>query len=138
MSQVIIMAVLFAGSYHEYPRSRRNTRTESSPMPTDTIPTTWPVARYITTLQQHLPDLAQQYDITALGVFGSYVRNEQTADSDLDVLVAFGDISRHSLLTIVQIAYELSDLLGVNVDLVLRDGLKPTIGRHILDEVVWI
>lgn len=106
--------------------------------PKNAIPETWPIASYIATLRCHLPDLIQHYHIRALGVFGSYVRNEQTAESDLDVLVEFEDLSQHSLFSIVGIAHTLSDMLGVKVDLVLREGLKPAIGRSILDEVVWV
>lgn len=107
-------------------------------MTTDTIPATWPVAAYITALRHHLPMLSQQYHIKALGVFGSYVRNEQSLESDLDVLVEFDDLSQHSLFSIVGIQHTLSDMLGVSVDLVLRASLKPNIGRCILDEVVWL
>ncbi len=107
-------------------------------MTADTIPTTWPVAAYIAVLRHHLPTLSRQYHIKALGVFGSYIRNEQSSESDLDVLVEFDDLSQHSLFSIVGIQHTLSDILGVSVDLVLREGLKPHIGRCILDEVVWL
>jgi hypothetical protein len=102
------------------------------------IPDTWPVAAHIATLRRHLPDLARQYRIKSLGVFGSYIRNEQTTESDLDVLVEFDDMSHLTLLTIARIENELSDQLGIKVDLVLREALKPAIGRYILDEVVWL
>jgi hypothetical protein len=111
--------------------------TETLPTP-QIIPDTWPVAAHIATLRRHLPDLARQYGIKSLGVFGSYIRNEQTPESDLDVLVEFDDLSQQSLFSIVGIEHTLSDLLGVRVDLVLREGLKPAIGRYILDEVMWL
>jgi hypothetical protein len=101
-----------------------------------TIPEHWPVAAHIATLRRHLPDLAQRYHITSLGVFGSYVRNEQTPESDLDVLVEFDDVP--NLFTYVEIRETLSHLTGVSVDLVHRSGLKPFIGEYILDEVVMI
>jgi hypothetical protein len=100
------------------------------------LPATWEIARLVRVLRALLPDLARRYQITALGVFGSYVRNEQGPGSDLDVLVEFGEVP--SLLTYVGIQQELSDRLGVRVDLVHRPELKPDIGQAVLDEVVWL
>jgi len=89
---------------------------------------------FIRILRQHLPELKEKYSVSYLGVFGSYVRGEQTGKSDLDVLVKFDEVPR--LLKYVELEYYLSDLLGVKVDLVTRTGLKPNIGKHILNEVV--
>jgi hypothetical protein len=100
------------------------------------IPDTWPVAAHIATLRRHLPDLARQYRIKSLGVFGSYIRNEQTTESDLDVLIEFDTLP--GLFTYVEIQETLSELTGVTVDLVHRSGLKPFIGKNILEEVVMI
>src|SRR3954454_15561004 len=85
-------------------------------------------------LHQQLPALARQYHVTSLGLFGSYVRNENRPDSDLDVLVTFSVAP--SLLRLIELENHLSALLGVKVDLVMREGLNPQIGRQILAEVV--
>ncbi len=103
---------------------------ETMPFPAD-----WPIARYAALLRARLPELRERYGVIYLGVFGSYVRNEQDADTDLDVLVEFGDRGP-SLFTFVGIENQLSDYLGVKVDLVHKKGLKPAIGRYILQEVV--
>lgn len=89
-------------------------------------------------LRQHTPDLQARYAIQRLGVFGSYLRDEQTPDSDLDVLVSFRQDAHPTLLTVAVLELELSDLLGMPVDLVLDDGLRGEIGRRIRDEVVWL
>lgn len=82
------------------------------------------------------PELRRRYPIREMGVFGSWVRGEQTEDSDIDVLVEFdGPIG---LLDVVGLKLDLSDRLGVPVDLVMKDGLKPRIGRRILSEVVML
>jgi predicted nucleotidyltransferase len=60
---------------------------------------------------------------------------EQRAGSDLDVLVEFDD-RLLSLLQFIALEDELSDMLGVKVDLVEKSALKPAIGRHVLAEVV--
>jgi len=83
---------------------------------------------------QHKPLLQERYKVQKLGVFGSYVRQEQTEASDVDVLVEFSEIP--SLLKFVNLENYLSDSLGVKVDLVHRSGLKPRIGERILAEVV--
>jgi uncharacterized protein len=88
-------------------------------------------------LQQHLPDLRQRYGVRNLWLFGSYVRAEQTENSDLDVLVTF-DNPRLSLIQFIQLELELSKLLGMKVDLVEREGLKPTIGQYVIEESVAI
>ena len=44
---------------------------------------------YMKILRQHMPELRDKYSVNYLGVFGSYIRGEQTEDSDLDVLVQF-------------------------------------------------
>ncbi|WP_238613497.1 nucleotidyltransferase family protein [Candidatus Oscillochloris fontis] len=85
-------------------------------------------------LQHHLPAIKHRYHIKSLGLFGSYVRNEQTATSDLDVLVEFDQIP--GLLAYVELQQTLSDLLHLPVDLVHRPDLKPLIGERILREVV--
>ena len=78
--------------------------------------------------------LAERYSVDTLEVFGSYVRSEQKQDSDLDILVTFKEVP--SLLTFIAIENYLSDLLGVNVDLVMKDSLKPKIGQQILREAI--
>ncbi len=88
-------------------------------------------------LRQTLPNLRQRYGVRHLWLFGSYVRAEQTENSDLDLLVTF-DNPHLSLIQFIQLEQELSTLLGVKVDLVEREALKPTIGRRILQEVVAV
>jgi hypothetical protein len=85
-------------------------------------------------LHQQVPLLAERYSVETLEVFGSYVRSEQKKDSDLDVLVTFKEVP--SLLTFIAIENYLSDLLGVKVDLVMKDSLEPKIGQQILREAI--
>ena len=89
---------------------------------------------FMDTLHQHLPELREQYNVATLEVFGSFVRHEQRKNSDLDILVTFS--KPPSLFKFVRLENYLSDLLGVKVDLVMKDSLKPAIGKHILREVV--
>ena len=85
-------------------------------------------------LRQLLPLVTQCYHVEALGVFGSYSRNEEAPGSDLDILVTFSDPP--SLFKFIELENYLSDHLGVKVDLVMKDALKPAIGRRIMKEVI--
>lgn len=84
-----------------------------------------------------MPELTRRYKVKSLGVFGSYVRNEQRRRSDLDILVEFEDDAL-SLLKFIEVQNYLSDLLGVKVDLVEKGGLKPSIRQRVLQEVKFI
>lgn len=86
-------------------------------------------------LQALLPDLRQQYGVRELWLFGSYVRAEQTAESDVDILVTF-DNPHLSLIEFIQLEQQLAAALGIKVDLVEREMLKPTIGKNILQEAI--
>lgn len=78
----------------------------------------------------HRSVLQERYHVRELGIFGSYVRQEQTETSDVDVLVEFSETP--SLLKFINLENYLSDNLGVKVDLVHKSGLKPRIGDRIL------
>ena len=85
-------------------------------------------------LKENIPMLKQEYEINQLGMFGSYVRNEQTPESDLDLLVTFSN--KPSLFRFIELENHLSDLLDTKVDLVMESALKPKIGETIQKELV--
>lgn len=82
------------------------------------------------------PSLRAEYNVRELGLFGSYVRNEQSEGSDLDVVVEFDEPI--SLFELVRLENELSERLGVPVDLVTKNSLKPGIESRISDDLVFI
>lgn len=92
-----------------------------------------PLEQFRATLRAHWPRLRERYRVRALWLFGSYVRGEQTPDSDLDVLADFDQTT--TLFEFVALENELSDLLGVKVDLVERSGLKPTLRPQVTKEM---
>ncbi len=85
-------------------------------------------------LGQELPLLTERFQVASLGLFGSYRRGEQREDSDLDILVTFHEMP--GLIRFLELENYLSDLLGVKVDLVLKDALKPHISKRVLEDVV--
>lgn len=67
--------------------------------------------------------LDREYGVRVVGVFGSYVRNEQRPDSDIDILVELERPLRISFIGLVELEYELSELLGVKVDIAIKKYL---------------
>lgn len=95
---------------------------------------TYTLKEMLDILRGEFPMLAERYNVEKLEVFGSYVREGQKKDSDLDILVTFR--RSPSLLTFIALENYLSDLLEVKVDLVMKDSLKPKIGQRILREAI--
>jgi len=83
-----------------------------------------------------MPELRKRYGVRSLGVFGSYVRGEETPRSDLDILVEFAQAP--DLFEFMDLEDHLRALLRVKVELVSRNALKGSIGRRILSEVVTL
>jgi len=65
------------------------------------------------------------YQPEFIGIFGSYARNEQTKESDLDMLVSFKKTL--TLIDLSKIRSELSENLKINIDLVTQKDLNPRI-----------
>ncbi|OGO60190.1 MAG: hypothetical protein A2032_06035 [Chloroflexi bacterium RBG_19FT_COMBO_49_13] len=88
------------------------------------------------TLREQETYLAENFGVKIVGVFGSYVRQEQRPDSDLDILIELDRPPRISLIGLVELEDYLSQLLGVKVDLAIKENLKKRIGMRILQEMV--
>jgi len=87
-------------------------------------------------VRAHKEELRTQFGVKRIGIFGSYSRNEQRADSDIDILVEFE--RPVGLITFVRLQEYLEGLLGVKVDLVTRNALKKRIKERILKEVKYV
>jgi predicted nucleotidyltransferase len=87
-------------------------------------------------LKEQKPFLAENYGLRIVGVFGSYVRQVQRPDSDLDLLIELDRPPKISLIGLVELEDYLSQLLGIKVDLAIKTNLKKRIGTRILQEVV--
>lgn len=76
----------------------------------------------------------RSYDPERIGIFGSLARQEITQDSDIDILVKFKDTL--TLLQLVRIHRELSQILGKKVDVVTESSLKnERIKKHIYNDL---
>ncbi|MGV8058215.1 MAG: nucleotidyltransferase family protein [Smithellaceae bacterium] len=72
--------------------------------------------------------------VVSIGLFGSFVRGEQTTLSDIDLLVEFAP-DLHTFDNFMELSFLLEDLLGRKVDMVTPEALSPYIGPYILKEV---
>ena len=85
-------------------------------------------------LKQIRPYLKKEFKVNSLGIFGSYVRQDNSSTSDIDLLVTFSEPP--SLFQYIELENQLSQKLGIKVDLVMKSALKPGIKENILKEVI--
>ncbi len=86
--------------------------------------------------RQELIQAAKKNDISYLALFGSYARGQQKQDSDIDFLISFD--KKKGLFDLISVEQQFSDLLGVQVDLVTKDGLSKYIKPYIQDDIQLI
>lgn len=86
-------------------------------------------------LKEELPRLREKFNVKSIGLFGSWVRGEQTGQSDVDVLVEFE--KPIGFFKFVELEDHLGERLGVKVDLVTPDALKPLIKPRVEKEAVY-
>ncbi|OGG13528.1 hypothetical protein A2773_00575 [Candidatus Gottesmanbacteria bacterium RIFCSPHIGHO2_01_FULL_39_10] len=85
------------------------------------------------TSSPQLVEICKQNNIEYLGLFGSYSRGENTASSDIDLLVEFSETK--SLFELSRVAQRLEQILGNKVDLVLKNNIKPRIQPYIYQDL---
>ncbi|GAB1447808.1 nucleotidyltransferase family protein [Bacteroidota bacterium] len=86
-------------------------------------------------LVKHKKDLSERYGLMNIAIFGSYARNQQTPDSDIDILVEF---NKPIGMEFIDLAEELEKILSQKVDLVSKRGLKESHFRAIQDEISYV
>jgi hypothetical protein len=82
--------------------------------------------------------LNEQFGVKEIGIFGSYLRQENRPDSDVDILIELERPPRISLIGLVELEDYLTELLGIKVDLAIKKNLRKRIGRRILNEVEYL
>ena len=92
------------------------------------------IDQIITKLKEIRPVIESKYSVKNLEVFGSYIHGEQKKGSDLDILVEFSKTI--DLFKYIELENYLSEKLGVKVDLIMKDTLKPRIKDRILNEAI--
>ncbi|HMG14557.1 MAG TPA: nucleotidyltransferase domain-containing protein [Saprospiraceae bacterium] len=86
-------------------------------------------------LKENKPRLTKKYDLSYLAIFGSYGREQQNAESDVDILV---DFQKPIGIEFIDLALELENLLNLKVDLVSRNGIKPKYFKEIDQDLCYV
>lgn len=87
-------------------------------------------------LKSEKSSLREKYKVTSLGVFGSYARNEEKPDSDIDILVEFEEVP--GMKEFFGAEEYLENLLSRKIDLVRKEAIRPELKEKIMAEVVFI
>ena len=86
-------------------------------------------------LEEYKQILKDKYHIKSIGLFGSVVRGDATSVSDIDILVEFEEPIG---LDFVILGDELEELLGVKVDLVTPNAIKPRMFQYIKQDIIYV
>ena len=87
-------------------------------------------------LQDNKRFFREKYNVTEIGIFGSYARKRQKKKRDIDILVEFEKAP--DLFTFLKLERHLESLLHTKVDLVRKKALRPQLKDHILSEVIYL
>ena len=79
--------------------------------------------------------LEETYKVKKIALFGSYIRGEQNKESDVDILVEFKDPVG---LLFIHLADFLEHILGLKVDLITPDAIKPNRREIIKKELIYV
>lgn len=90
-------------------------------------------AEILEILRREKPELARQYGLRRLALFGSYAREDQREDSDVDILV---EIEPEIGLRFVELADRIEDALGVRTEVVSQRAIKPRYWQVIQEELI--
>jgi hypothetical protein len=86
---------------------------------------------------QNKKGVIKNYGVKDLGLFGSFVRDEATEKSDIDLLVEF-EVGKKTYNNFIGLAYFLEDLLGRRVELLTSQSISPYLKSNILKEVEYV
>ena len=87
------------------------------------------------TLYSHKARLFAKYPIKSMAIFGSYAREEQKEESDLDLMV---ELNGQIGIRFIDLAEEIEQLIGFKVDLVSRKGIKDKYFQSIQSDLLYV
>ena len=90
----------------------------------------------ISKLRLEKKNLYDKYRVTRLGVFGSFVRGEETPDSDIDILVEYAEVP--GMIEFLKTEEYLETILNRKIDLVRENAIRPELKGIIMSEVIMI
>ena len=87
-------------------------------------------------LKEHKTEVSRKYKVSEIGIFGFFVRGEQTKRSDIDILVSFNGLP--DIFKYLELEDYLRKLLRTKVDLVRKEAIRPELKKRILKETVYV
>jgi len=88
-------------------------------------------------LRKNKQDIQSKFYVEQIGLFGSYRRAEQKAGSDIDILVKF-EKGHKDFFNYLHLKNYLEEILGTDVDLVMKEAVKPKLKNIILEQVSYV
>lgn len=88
-------------------------------------------------LQEHKNYLVEKFGVSEIALFGSYARGEESKESDVDILVDFKE-GYKNFDNYMELKFYLEEILGKEVDLVIKSAIKPRIKTFILEEIIYV
>jgi len=86
-------------------------------------------------LKKHRTFLKENYFVERIGLFGSFIKDEQTPESDIDIIIEFNGSVGWKFFTLKDF---LEEILGRKVDLVTKNSLRDEMKAEILNQVIYI
>jgi predicted nucleotidyltransferase len=81
--------------------------------------------------------LRERFHVMDVGIFGSFIRGEGTSLSDIDILITF-ERGHKDFFNYMRTKYYLGELIGMEVDLVIKEAVKPRLREKIFREVEYV
>lgn len=88
-------------------------------------------------LAEHKKELNEKYGVIKIGLFGSYARDEQTEESDIDIAIEI-EKERKNIHTFLNLKREMEQILEKKVDLGIESSLKPLAKKYIEKEIIYV
>jgi predicted nucleotidyltransferase len=89
-------------------------------------------------LKLQKPALERKYKMTGIGLFGSFARNEQDEESDIDIVYSMAEGERLSYFQVIELENQLKSYLKREVELVNFKYLNPIIKYKAEKEIVYV
>ena len=89
-------------------------------------------------LRDHILDLKAEYNIAKIGIFGSFARNEQTENSDIDIMLEFEPGTKNIYEKKTKLKEYLKTYFNRNVDFCREKYIKPYIKDYLANEVIYV
>ena len=89
-------------------------------------------------LKEKILKICESNDISFMAVFGSFIKGQENAKSDIDIAIEFTETSRKNLFDLTHVEDELRKIFGRKVDLGIFSSINPHIKEDVKKEMMVI